>query len=97
MLFEGTLADTDHSDIPAMRKEFEKRAKEEYMKKENERIRREEASMKKREKIKVRNDILDAFDEDKEDIPTRNVNLGGGFSKTIIKIAVMGGIVLIVS
>lgn len=68
VLFRGPLAETDFYEIPAMRENWEKRLEMEKKKREEEALRREAAKLKKREKTKVRNDEIEEFEEDFEDI-----------------------------
>lgn len=68
VLYHGTLADTDYSDVPKIREEWEKRAKEERKKLEEERLKKEMAKLKKKEKLKIRNDQFDDLEEYIEEV-----------------------------
>lgn len=51
-----------------MRQEWEKKIMEEKRKKEEEKLRKEAAKLKKREKVKVRNDHVEDFEEEFDEV-----------------------------
>jgi len=67
ILFQGDLAESDYDSIPAMKRDWDKKEREEARKKEEDKIRQEEARLKRREKVKVRNDEYEDIGDDYED------------------------------
>jgi hypothetical protein len=78
VLFQGELSETDYSDQPQMREDWDRRVAEETKKKEDEKQKREEAKMKRKEKVKVRNDEYDDWEDEFEDI-SPNAHHEGSF------------------